>query len=98
MNAPSLEALRARRGEILAIAQRRGAIAVRVFGSVARGEAGPGSDVDLVVEFRPGTSLLDHGGLIMDLQEALGCKVDVLSLRGLRERMRARVNAEAVAL
>jgi len=87
-----------RRDEILAIARRRGANNVRVFGSVARGEAGPDSDVDLVVDFEPGTSLMDHGGLIMDLQDALGCKVDVVSVRGLRERLRKHVNAEAVAL
>jgi predicted nucleotidyltransferase len=50
------------------------------------------------VEFEPGRSLLDHGGLIMDLQDALGCKVDVVSSRGLRDRFKARVSAEAVVL
>ena len=94
----TLETLRQRREEILAIAQRYGAKEIRIFGSIARNEAGPDSDIDLVVEFEPGTSLLDHGGLIMDLQDALGCKVDVISARGMRDRLRSRVEAEAVAL
>lgn len=94
----TLEDLRSHREEILAIAGRHRVHGIRVFGSVARGEARPGSDVDLVVEFEPGASLLDHGGLIMDLQDALGCKVDIVSARGLRDRLRSRVEAEAVAL
>jgi hypothetical protein len=94
----TLEALRRERGRILEIASRHGATRLRVFGSVARGEALPASDVDLVVEFEPGTSLLDHGALIMDLQEALGCRVDVVSARGLGERLKSRIEAEAVAL
>jgi len=94
----TLETLRQRRDEIIAIAARHGAGNIRVFGSIARGEGGPESDVDLVVEFEIGRSLLDHGGLIMDLQDALGCKVDIVSARGLRDRLEARVNAEAVAL
>ena len=94
----TMEVLRKRRDEIFAIAQRYGASNVRVFGSVARGEAGPGSDIDLVVDFNPGTSLMDHGGLIMDMQDALGCKVDVISARGMRDRLRRHVDAEAVTL
>ena len=94
----TLETLRQRRDEIIAIAARHGAGNIRVFGSIARGEGGPESDVDLVVEFELGRSLLDHGGLIMDLQDALGCKVDVVSARGLKDRLEARVKAEAVAL
>jgi hypothetical protein len=94
----TIETLRRRREEILAIAARYGVRTIRVFGSIARGDAGPGSDVDFVVEFEPGRSLFDHGGLIMDLQDALGCKVDVVSRHGLRDRMRARVEAESVAI
>jgi predicted nucleotidyltransferase len=94
----TLVTLRQRREEILAIAKRYGAKNIRVFGSIARGEAGPESDVDLVVKFEPGTSLLDHGGLIMDLQDALGCKVDVISERGMKSRLRQRVESDAVAL
>ena len=98
MNGPSLEALRARREEILALAARHGAHHVRVFGSVARGEGAPDSDVDFVVEFEPGRSLMDHGELIMDLEAALGCRVDVVSAGGMRPRFRARVEADAVPL
>jgi len=94
----TLAKLRARRELILEIAARHGVRNIRVFGSVAREEAGPGSDVDLVVEFEAGRGLLEHGGLIMDLQDALGCRVDVVSARGMRDRMRKRVEREAVAL
>jgi len=68
----TLETLRAqRREEILRLAERRGAHNVRVFGSVARGEASEGSDLDLLVAWEPGRSLLDHAGLVQDLQELL---------------------------
>ena len=57
-----------------------------------------GSSYELVVDFDAGRSLLDHGALIMDLQETLGCRVDVVSSKGLRERFRDRVLADAVPL
>ena len=66
-----------RREEILRLAERRGAHSLRVFGSVARGEANEGSDLDLLVAWEPGRSLLDHAGLVQDLQELLGMKVHV---------------------
>ena len=94
----TIQSLRQRRQEILAIAANHGAHNVRLFGSVARGDAGPTSDVDLLVDFEPGRSLLDHGGLLMDLQDALGCRVDVVSAKALRDRFRARVEMEAVPL
>jgi hypothetical protein len=94
----TMEGLKARREEILRLANQWGARDVRVFGSVARGEAGPTSDVDFLVEFEPGRSLLDHGGLLMDLQELLGCEVDVVSEGGMRPRFRDRVMKEAVPL
>jgi predicted nucleotidyltransferase len=87
-----------RREEILRIAARHGARNVRIFGSLARGEAGPESDVDLLVDLESGRSLLDLGGLLMDLQELLGCKVDVVTEEGLRPRIRDRVLGEAVPL
>ena len=92
------DSLRSRRTEILAVARKRGARNVRVFGSVARGDAGPDSDIDILVEFEPGRSLLDHAGLMLDLSELLGCKVDVVTDRGLRPRIRDRVLLEAVPL
>jgi predicted nucleotidyltransferase len=90
--------LRAKRQEILEIGARHGAKRIRVFGSVARGEARPDSDVDFLVEMEPGRSLFDMGGLLMDLQDLLGCKVDVVTEKGLRPRIREKVLREAVPL
>ena len=90
--------LKSRRDEILEIAAKHGAHNVRVFGSVARGEADSQSDIDILVEFKRGTTLLGHAALINELEELLGVKVDVVSDRGLRERIRDRVLSEAVAL
>ena len=90
--------LTARRDDVLRIAARHGARNVRVFGSVARGEDDESSDIDLLVELEPGRSLLDHAALWLDLQELLGVKVDVVSDRGLKPRIKDRVLAEAVTL
>ncbi len=95
---PSLSQLRLRREAILQLARRHGACEVRVFGSVARGDAGEGSDVDFLVDMEAGRSLLDLGGLLMDLQDLLGGSVDVVTPASLRERVRARVLREAVPL
>ena len=72
------ELLQEKREDILRTAARRGAFNVRVFGSVARGEADEKSDIDLLVDLEPGRSLFDLGGLLMDLQDLLGHKADVL--------------------
>ena len=93
-----IEELRNRRDEILQVATRHGARHVRVFGSVARGDADEKSDVDFLVEMEKGRSLLDLGGLLMDLQDLLGRRVDVVTEKGLRERIRSRVLREAVPL
>ena len=77
----TLEALRRRRAEILRLAATHGASNIRVFGSVARGEARATSDVDFLVDFEPGRTVLDLSELILDLEEALGCDVDILALR-----------------
>jgi len=90
--------LEEKREEILRIAARHGASNVRVFGSVARGQAGPDSDVDFLVDLEPGRSLFDLGGLLVDLQDLLGRNVDVITERGLRQRIRDRVVKEAMAL
>ena len=90
--------LKEKREEILRIAAKYGARNVRVFGSVARGEADEQSDIDLLVEFEPDRSLFDHGGLWLELQEALGRKVDVVSDRGIKARIRERVLREAVPI
>jgi hypothetical protein len=68
---------------------------VRVFGSVARGDADDRSDIDLLVDLEVGRSLLDLGGLWTELNERLGIRVDVVTEHGLRERIRERVLAEA---
>jgi predicted nucleotidyltransferase len=95
----TLEALlKAKRDEILQVCAKYGARNVRVFGSVARGEADEQSDIDLLVEFEPNRSLLDHAGLCVELQELLGVKVDVVSDRGLKPRIRQRVLQEAIPL
>jgi len=90
--------LQRHREQILALAEKRGASHVRVFGSVARGEAGDASDVDFLVEFEPQRSLLDQGGLLADLQDLLGCPVDILSERALRPRFKERILREAILL
>lgn len=92
------KAVRSKRGQILQLAARHGARNVRVFGSMARGEADQRSDVDLLVDMDPGRSLLDLGGLLMDLRELLGCSVDVVTEKGLRRRIRERVLKEAVPI
>ena len=90
--------LQSRRNDILSIAARYGARNVRVFGSVARGEARPDSDVDILVDMEPGRSLFDLGGLLFDLQTLLGVDVDVVTEKGLRQRIRTQVMQEAVPL
>ena len=93
-----LELVQSKREAILQMVARRGARNVRLFGSVARGEAGLDSDVDFLVDLEPGRSLLDLGGLLMDLQSLLGRRVDVVTEAGLRPRIRPRVLKEAQAL
>jgi len=90
--------LQEKREEILIVAAKHGAYNIRLFGSVARGEADADSDVDFLVELEPNRSLLDLGGLLMELQDLLGCSVDVVTEKGLRQRIRDRVLNEAIPL
>ena len=89
------EVLTKKREEILRIAANRGAYKVRIFGSVVRDDAGPSSDVDFLVDLEPERSLLDVGGLVMDLQNLLGLEVDIVTEKGLHWYIRERVIAEA---
>lgn len=84
--------------EIRRIARHHGAHRVRVFGSRARGEAGTSSDVDLLVDFEPGRDLLDLVALKQDLEQLLGCHVDVVEEEGLSPYLRQRVVEEARVL
>ncbi len=94
----SLDVLQAKRDDILRIAALHGACNVRVFGSAARGDEGPSSDVDFLVEFVEGRSVLDLAGLWQDLEELLARKVDVAEPEGLHWYIRDRVLKEAVPL
>src|SRR3972149_11099900 len=89
------ELVKAKREDILKIAAKHGARNVRVFGSVARGEAGPESDIDLLVDMEPGRSLLDLGGLWSDLNEMLGRKVDIVTEDSIYWLLRRRILKEA---
>jgi predicted nucleotidyltransferase len=90
------ELIRPQRDVIRRIAKKHGASNVRVFGSVARGEAGPDSDVDLLIDAGPVTSAWFPGGLVAELEAVLGRRVDVVTERGLMPALRSRVLSEAV--
>jgi predicted nucleotidyltransferase len=86
------------RAELLALARRRGVTGVRVFGSMSRADGSDKSDVDLLVTLAPGTSALALSGLLLDAQELLGRRVDVVTEASLHPAMRERVVASAVPL
>jgi len=88
--------LKEKRLDILRIAAKYGAHHVRIFGSAARGEADELSDIDFLVDMEPRRSLLDLGGFQAELEALLGCRVDVVTEKGLKTRIRGRVLAEAV--
>ena len=93
---PTLAELRSRRDEILEIASRHGVFNIRLFGSVARGEATDSSDVDLLVDVENGRSLFDLGAFYIDLRDLLGYEIDLCT--EIKPRLRAGVDAEAVPL
>jgi predicted nucleotidyltransferase len=92
------ELVKQKRADILRIAGQHGARNVRLFGSVARGEAGPESDIDLLVDLGPNRSPFFPAGLKLDLEELLGRKVDVLTENALHWYIRERVLKEAILL
>lgn len=97
--AMTLETLvKTKREEILRIAAAHGARHVRLFGSTARRQATEASDIDLLVNLEPERSLLDHAAMIVELERLLGCRVDVVTERGLRPRVRGAILRQAVPL
>lgn len=86
------------RDEIRTIAERHGAHRIRVFGSVARGEDEEGSDLDLLVEFELGRSLMDQVALMLELEDLLESRVDIVDVVALHPSIKQRILAEAVAL
>ena len=92
------DTLKRHRTDVLKLAAQYGATDIRVFGSVARGDADDSSDIDLLVRMAPGRSVFDIGGLLMDLQDLLGRRVDVVTERGLRPRIREQVLRGAVPI
>jgi uncharacterized protein len=92
------ERVKNNRTEILRLAREHGARNVRLFGSIARGDATPESDVDILVELEPGRNLLDLSGLLLDLQDLLDCKVDVVTEKALYWYIRDKVLQEAISL
>lgn len=90
--------LKRHRAEVLRLAAVYGATDIRVFGSAARGTADETSDIDLLVRMAPGRRVFDIGGLLMDLQALPGRRVDIVTERGLRPRIRAQVLRDAVPM
>lgn len=94
----TVEELRARREEIVTIGERYGVSNIRVFGSVARGEADERSDLDLLIDVVPGRGLLAMAGFALEVEELLGVFTQVVTEQGIKKRIRGRVLAEAVAV
>ncbi|OZH52541.1 DNA polymerase subunit beta [Hydrocoleum sp. CS-953] len=92
------EILQQKREEILNLAAQHGASNIRIFGSVARNEEREDSDIDFLVDMESDRSLLDRIGLIQDLEDLLGRKVDVATVKGLRESFRERIMSQAIPL
>ncbi|NEP89613.1 MAG: nucleotidyltransferase family protein [Okeania sp. SIO2C2] len=92
------EILQQKREEILHLAAQHGASNIRIFGSVARNEEREDSDIDFLVDMESDRSLLDRIGLIQDLEDLLGRKVDVATVKGLRESFRERIISQAIPL
>ncbi len=86
------------KSQIIDLAKKYGAYNVRIFGSLVRGELKDNSDIDFLVTFEPQRSLFDQGGLLMDLQDLLHCKVDIVDEQAMRPRFREQILKEAIFL
>lgn len=84
--------------ELLEVLRRHGVTNPEIFGSVARGDDHPGSDVDLLVDFAPGTSIIDIIGIQHELEDLLGVPVDLIPRSGLKDRVRARAEKDLLPL
>lgn len=93
-----LQTIRQNKQAILNIARTHGLLNVRIFGSVARGEDTPSSDIDFLVDLETGRSLLDIGGALIQLEQLLGRKVDIVTERGLHWYLRDKILKEAQAI
>jgi predicted nucleotidyltransferase len=94
----TLDQVRSHRDQVLNLAEKRRIMNVRIFGSVARGDATNASDLDFLVTPKPGCSLLDLGGLLMDLQDLFNCKVDIVTDEGIKPRARENILRDAVPI
>ena len=90
--------LREKRDDIRTVAAKHGAYSIRIFGSAVRGEAGPDSDIDFLIDAGPTTSSWFPAGLILDLEEILGCRVEVVTAKALNPYIRDHVLREAIPL
>lgn len=90
-----LQIVQQRKKEIIAVARVHGLVNVRIFGSVARGEDTAQSDIDLLVDLEKGRTLLDLGGALVQLQDLLGRRVDIVTERGLHWYLREKILREA---
>lgn len=93
-----LEKIQQQKKNILAIARQHGLVRLRLFGSVLRGEETPQSDIDLLVDLEPGRSMFDLGGALIQLQELLRRKVDIVTEGGLHWYLKEKIIQEAVPL
>jgi uncharacterized protein len=98
LSGPVGRRVRRHRRDLIAVAAAHGVSNLRVFGSVARGEDRPGSDVDLLADFPPGLSLFGLGRLEADLEAILGTRVDLIPAAGLKPGVRQRVETDPMAL
>ncbi len=98
MDLTELQEIQQKKKEILAVARQYGIVNVRIFGSVARGDDNPQSDIDFLVDLEEGCTLFDLGGALVKLQDLLGRKVDIVTNNGLHWYLREKIMKEARSL